>query len=209
MNFLFRTGKYDLPGLTQQLSRALEKRTELESRAKMPRMWRTIDNLNDKKEPDEVLEKRRRRNRIYGVVLLILGVFLLVPGLMDPEKMTLQLFAGCVGIVAGVLCLRPRSMRSSNLQRRFERAANELLKALREAPATDVRFTDEGMQLGESDTVPYADFTCCVEAQDLYLFVWNGKVTALLKRDFAAGDAEEFGAMLRSKLAVSELDDAR
>ena len=39
MEFVFKTGSYDGPGITAQVSRALEVRTELESRAKMPGMW--------------------------------------------------------------------------------------------------------------------------------------------------------------------------
>ena len=157
MEFVFKTSGYDSSELTAQVSRALEVRTELESRAKMPGMWRTIDKLNASERADaEELARRRRRSRVYGVLLLILGVLLLVPGVMAPGEMTLQLIAGCVGIVAGALCLRPRSTRSSNLHRQFERAARELLGKLREAPETDVRFTDEGMELGEVK-VPYSD----------------------------------------------------
>lgn len=205
MEFVFKTGSYDGPGLTAQVSRALEVRTELESRAKMPGMWKAIDRLNASERADaEELARRRRRSRVYGVLLLILGVLLLVPGVMAPGEMTLQLIAGCVGIVAGALCLRPRSTRSSNLQRQFERAARELLGKLREAPETDVRFTDEGMELGEVK-VPYSDFGCVIATEDIYLPVWGKQATVLLKRDLD-GDAAAFDEFLRGKTEVTDAE---
>ena len=201
MEFVFKTGSYDGPGLTAQVSRALEVRTELESRAKMPGMWKAIDRLNASERADaEELARRRRRSRVYGVLLLILGVLLLVPGVMNPAEMALQLAAGCVGVVAGALCLLPRGTRSSNLQRQFERAARELLGKLREAPETDVRFTDTGMELGET-VVEYAALDSVIATEDIYMFVWDGKVTVLQKRDLDGGDAD-FDEFLRGKTEV-------
>lgn len=204
MEFLFKTGNYDIPGLTKQVSRALEVRTELESRAKMPRMWKAIDRMNEDQVSDEVKERRAKRSKIYGVLLLILGVLLLVPGLMDPGEMTLQLFAGCVGIVAGALTLIPRKARRSNLQRRIERSARDLLAQLKAAPQTEVRFTDESMQLGDDATIPYQKFTCVVETEDIYLFVWGKEATVLRKCDLCGCEAEDFDAFLREKTTVTD-----
>ncbi len=201
MEFVFKTGSYDGPGLTAQVSRALAARTEIESRAKMPRMWRTIDKLNASERADaEELARRRRRSRVYGVLLLILGVLLLVPGVMNPAEMALQLAAGCVGVVAGALCLRPRSTRSSNLQRQFERAARELIGKAGDAAGTEVRFTDTGMELGET-VVEYAALDSVIATEDIYMFVWDGKVTVLQKRDLDGGDAD-FDEFLRGKTEV-------
>ena len=205
MEFVFKTSGYDSSELTAQVSRALEVRTELESRAKMPGMWKAIDRLNaSERAGEEELARRRKRGKVYGVLLLILGVLLLVPGVMAPGEMTLQLIAGCVGIVAGALCLLPRSTRSSNLQRQFERAARELLGKLREAPETDVRFTDEGMELGEVK-VPYSDFGCVIATEDIYLPVWGKQATVLLKRDLD-GDAAAFDEFLRGKTEVTDAE---
>lgn len=205
MEFVFKTSGYDSSELTAQVSRALEVRTELESRAKMPGMWKAIDRLNaSERAGEEELARRRKRGKVYGVLLLILGVLLLVPGVMAPGEMTLQLIAGCVGVVAGALCLLPRGTRSSNLQRQFERAARELLGKLREAPETDVRFTDEGMELGEVK-VPYSDFGCVIATEDIYLPVWGKQATVLLKRDLD-GDAAAFDEFLRGKTEVTDAE---
>lgn len=201
MEFVFKTGSYDGPGLTAQVSRALAARTEIESRAKMPGMWKVIDRLNaSERAGEEELARRRKRGKVYGVLLLILGVLLLVPGVMAPGEMTLQLIAGCVGIVAGALCLLPRGKRRSNLQRRFERSARELIGKAGDAAGTEVRFTDTGMELGEVK-VPYSDFGCVIATEDIYLPVWGKQATVLLKRDLDGGDAD-FDEFLRGKTEV-------
>lgn len=211
MEFLFRTGDYDRPGLTRQVTRALQVRTEIESRAKMPRMWKAIDRLNEEeKVSDEVKERRAKRSKIYGVLLLVLGVLLFVPGIMDPAGMALQLFAGCVGIVVGALTLIPRKQsRGSNLQRRIERSARDLLAQLKAAPQTEVRFNDESMQLGDDATIPYQKFTCVVETEEVYLFVWGKEATVLQKCDLCEGEAEDFDAFLRGKTTVTDAVEAQ
>lgn len=205
MEFVFKTGSYDGPGLTAQVSRALEVRTELESRAKMPGMWKAIDRLNASERADaEELARRRRRSRVYGVLLLILGVLLLVPGVMNPAEMALQLAAGCVGVVAGALCLFPRGKRRSNLQRRFESSARELIGKAGDAAGTEVRFTDTGMELGET-VVEYAALDSVIATEDIYMFVWGKQATVLLKRDLD-GDAAAFDEFLRGKTEVTDAE---
>ena len=61
----------------------------------MPGMWKAIDRLNaSERAGEEELARRRKRGKVYGVLLLILGVLLLVPGVMAPGEMALQLIAG-------------------------------------------------------------------------------------------------------------------
>ena len=73
-------------GLREQLARALEKRMELNSRKVMPKLWAVTDRLRSvPKAPEPVLRRRRVRYKIYGVILLVLGLLLLIPGLMEPE----------------------------------------------------------------------------------------------------------------------------
>lgn len=72
---------------TPQLAMALDKRLELHSRRTMPGLWSVTDRLNSMPRASEAVLKRRQvRYRIYGVVLLVLGLFLLIPGLMEPRN---------------------------------------------------------------------------------------------------------------------------
>lgn len=104
--YIFSVTPLDGPRHRGQLSRALEKRSEVLSRDRCPRMWKLIDRLNRvKKVPQAVREKRRRRSGWLGLVNWILGMMLLMTGLMEPVHMELPLIVGAVGYGAGVVAL--------------------------------------------------------------------------------------------------------
>ena len=104
MEFVFELTKYNDISFKLQVSKALEKRTELVSRNKHPRLWKYTDKLNSKKKvPEQVLEKRRSRYKVYGIVLLLLGLFLLIPSLMAPKEMLIPLLVGAFTVGIGIL----------------------------------------------------------------------------------------------------------
>lgn len=104
--FSFQITALDSTALYPQVSRALEKRTELLSRQKCPRMWKLTDKLNSvEKVPQAVREKRRNRRAFLGLLNWVFGVFLLMPGLMDPQELLIPLLVGAVGYGAGVVTL--------------------------------------------------------------------------------------------------------
>ena len=77
MEFIFKATEYDEISFKSQVSKALEIRTELLSRKEHPKLWKFVDKLNSKeKAPEEVLKKRYVRYRIYGAVLVFLGLFI-------------------------------------------------------------------------------------------------------------------------------------
>ena len=82
MDYEFQLSPYDGASLVPQVSCALEKRTESISREKYPKMWKITDHFNSKKVSEIVLKRRRLRYRVYGILLIIMGAFLLIPGLM-------------------------------------------------------------------------------------------------------------------------------
>ena len=81
MEFVFRLSDYGDPALDSEAARLLEQRLEAQSRRAAPGVWRWVDRLRACAAEGQ----ERRRRRIYGAVLLALGVFLLVPGLAEPE----------------------------------------------------------------------------------------------------------------------------
>ena len=92
--------------LRPQVSRALEKRTELISRQVCPKLWELTDRLNSvEKRPWAVRENRRRRRSFLGIWNWLLGEFLLLPGLMEPRELLIPLAAGAVCFAAGVVTL--------------------------------------------------------------------------------------------------------
>lgn len=199
MDFVFQISPYADPALMQQVSRALEKRTELRSRAQFPKLWHVTDDLNRKHKGKTVSNGQRVRYRIYGILLIVMGVILFVPGIMDPKQLLVPLVAGAVGILAGVFTLWAVSG-SQAQSKRFDQAAEKLLKGFEAPPAAQVRFTPEGMEIAGKPAAAYPDVDFAAETEDLFLLTWNEKVTILQKKDLIGGDCPQFSAFLHKQL---------
>lgn len=203
MDYEFQISPYQDSSFVQQVSCALEKRTEFLARKKHPKMWNITDSFHAKKVPEIVLNRRRFRYRIYGVLLIIMGVFLLVPGIMEPQELAVPLLAGILGVLIGVFTLW-----SSNAQKlqskRFHQAAVKLLKGLEAPPPVRVQFTQGGMKIADQQTVPYSDFHFVYETKDLFLLAWNEQVTILQKKDMVTGSKEQFASFLQDHIEMMQ-----
>lgn len=80
MEFCFEIMPATRPDLKNQLARGLDLRTELKSRRKFPGLWKKTDEWNEK-NTDDALKRRKTKNTVFGIFFLLLGIFLLVPGL--------------------------------------------------------------------------------------------------------------------------------
>lgn len=199
MEFVFQISPYSDASLVRQVSAALEKRTELYSRAKCPGLWRITDRLNRGRGARHISKGQRLRNRLYGIFLMGMGIILLVPGLMDPEGLTVPLIAGAVGLLAGLFTLWAGGIKSRQT-RRFDQAAGKLLKGFEAPPLARVRFVREGMEIGGKLAASYADFDFAAETKDLFLLTWREKVIVLQKKDLAVGDRAQFGDFLMDRM---------
>ena len=199
MDLEFQISPYSDPSFVQQVSCALRKRTESISREKYPKLWKITDRSNSGKVPEPVLKKRRFRYRIYGILLIIMGVFLLVPGLMEPRELAVPLAAGILGVLIGAFALW-NSKANKQRTKRFDRAAAKLLKGLESPPPVRVQFTQDGMKIADQQTVPYPDLDFVYETKDLFLLTWNEQVTILQKKDMVTGSAEQFMQFLQDRL---------
>jgi len=198
MHFEFQINGRPPGDWTTQTALALEKRTEAVSRRMYPGLWRTTDRLNENKMPEDVLKRRRIRYKIYGVVLLLLGLFLLIPGLMDPKKLTVPLFAGLFASCNGLFQLLSRKTHPG---KRYLRAAKQLLAQRNTAPETTIRFDEAGI-CDEETPIPFDRFDTIVEMPDLYLLTWNGKVLLLWKQELTNGSPDAFSSLLEQKHPV-------
>lgn len=105
-NFTFQFTALDAQHLQSQVRWALEKRTELLSRQRNPRMWALTDKLNSvEKVPQAVRENRRRRRSFLGLWNWLLGATLLPPGLLEPRTLLLPLLVGAACWGSGVCVL--------------------------------------------------------------------------------------------------------
>lgn len=103
--FTFELSGMDAETLIPQVSRALELRTELVSREKYPRLWSITDWLNSRAVADEQHRAGRRLMRTGAAMFTwLLGLFAMIPGLMEPAEPSLYI-TGAVCCAAGMLLL--------------------------------------------------------------------------------------------------------
>lgn len=201
INYIFQISPYDKEKLLPQVSKALEKRTELVSREKYPGLWKHIDNFNAMAKGRS---RSRLRTRLLSIVYLAVGIFLFVPGLVKPKELIVPLLAGLAGIVAGIIGLWRSRKRRRNP---FDKSAKLLLAGTDAfSSEKDIRvvFTENEMIFAAGNDnkqmVPYADFECVVETTDTLLLVYNGRVTLLKKQDFVTDKVNEFCKFISEKV---------
>lgn len=211
MEFIFLVSQYDQNDLEEQLSRALEKQTELNSRKQLPSFWRFIDHHNKSRVSESKLRRRNIRYKIYGIAILAMGIFLLVPGLLEPTKLRIPLITGVIAVVTGLACLWPWRKRSNA---RFRKGAIKLLSSLQSFEQTKnapvlARFAPEGMILPNATVISYSDFNTLIETESIYFLVWNGRVTVLQKRDLIEGTLKDFLFFLEEKTGLKTCELVR
>lgn len=96
----------DCEQLNLQVAYALEKRTELISRKKYPKIWGMTDKLNSVEAvPQAIRENRQKRRGFLGLLNWLAGVMLLIPGLLEPQKLFVLLLVGTASLVCGTVAL--------------------------------------------------------------------------------------------------------
>lgn len=192
-NYNFQITPYDTESLLQQVSKALEKRTEFVSRERYPSLWENIDKLN------AVSKGKRRsslRSKVMSIICLVLGVFLFVPGLMKPQELLVPLLVGAFAIVIGIVYLYIGRKGKKNP---FDKSARLLLMGKDTISAKQsimVSFSESGMEIRADDKepqhIPYSDFESMIETEDLFLFVHDTRITVLQKKDLTSNDIIDF-----------------
>ena len=214
MNYGFSMSKFDIEKYVPQVSCALEKRAELISREKYPKLWEKTDKINSRRNPVKESSKGRRMSvRVAGLVCLVLGVVLVVPGLAKPQELLFALVMGVIGIIVGIRSLF-RSGKSINL---FDRPARQLLKhenqALNEKIVT-VGFCEDRMEIStisaktvstNSENVSYTEFEYFFETEDAFVMTYKEHVMVLQKQDLVAKTIDEFREFISDKVECIRL----
>lgn len=204
-NFIFSMKPYDVESLSNQASWMLERRAELASRKKLPGLWKLTDKLNAVPRAPEAEAKRRKESRKrWGGLLLVMGIFLFIPGVMKPQELPGPLVAGFAAIVLGVLYLQTDDRK----KRSFEKQAKNLLEKLNasmEGKKLRIIFRDTELLLsgiGEEKTIPYRNVECTLETIDLFGLIYENQMVLLQKKELLLGTAEEFTKQLEEKTNV-------
>lgn len=204
VHYVFELTPLDPAALQEQVAMALEKRTELISRARYANLWKITDKLRGGEKP--LVRRNLRRTKALGFVNLCLGIFLLIPGLTDPKKMWGPLLMGILGIVVGLNgLLRVKKAKPD----RFDHAAATLLRGRDrlEPGSCTVTLDNKGLtvsQEGKLTQAAWEDFRCVVETADLLLVCYDNSAVALPKCDLR-GSMNALRNTLQKKVRFAQI----
>lgn len=202
--YIFSMSNYDAEGLLSQVSRILEQITQQNARKKSPGLWKLIDKLNSgKRAPEEELRRRRKREKRWGGLFLVMGIFLFVPGIMQPQELTVPLVVGLFAIVLGMIYLR-RDGKKKNVFNVPARQLLEQLNPLMKDQRMRVSFSEEGITFTEEGTeaeqLLYEAVEYSFETEDLFALVYDGKILLFQKKELLIGTEDEFRKKLEGLL---------
>lgn len=207
-NFIFSMKPYDAEILSDQVARMLEKRTELASRKKLPGLWKLTDKLNAvPRAPEAELKRRKERQRRWGGLLLVMGIFLFVPGIMKPQELPVPLVAGFFAIVMGMLYLRKGDRKKKSLEKKAKQLL-EKMNASMEGQKLRLIFYDAELAItgvGEDKKISYANMECALETADLFGLIYENQIVLLQKKELLLGNAEDLIKVLKEKTTYEKI----
>lgn len=202
MKFTFQLSRYE-EQTKAQLLHALETLAEIKSRNEQPAMWQMIDKLNAvPKVSQKTSEKRRKRYRLYGVILLGLGLFATLPSLMAPKELLPVLVVGIISLVLGALSLvQPKINSIKSLQKEAERiwSAYQIFDNSKQAI---VEFQDTGVYENGILLGAFPDLLHVIFEHDIILLVWKQKFLFLQQQDLQNDNMDTFLSFLKSHLDI-------
>ena len=201
-NFIFSLKPYDTDALASQVAWMLEKRTELVSRKKLPGLWKLTDKLNAvPRAPEAEVKRRKERQRCWGGLFLVMGIFLFIPGVMQPQELPVPLVVGFFAILMGLLYLR-KDDRKKNSYEKKAKLLLEKLNASMEGQKLRLIFYETELAIsgaGEDKKIPYAGMECTLETKDLYGLVFDNQIILLRKQELLLGSMEDLTKVLKEK----------
>lgn len=212
MAFVFTRAPLD-EVLLPQIAHALKTRIDSLSRLKYPAMWEQADRAAAKDTPEKKASREKAaaiRHRLWGIVFLALGIVLVVPGIMEPGKLTLPLIVGAIAVLMGGKRLFGKYVSAEEkMMRRYEASARQLLNQLnraQESGAPTLTFDEEAMTMttpnGSEEVVPYTAMEYVIEEEDLILITFGTKITVICQTEIVDGDIAEFLPFMEDKTTV-------
>lgn len=212
IEFIFQVTDLDTEVLMPQVSKALEKRLEMKSRQAAPKMWNATDKLNESNKMTEEERKRRRvQKKILGVIFMILGVLLFVPGLVKRDGNKMLMIVGAVAIIVGFNNFRTSGEVKKNPEK-FDNAAREFLTGHKESlknSKVQICFSGEEMitVMGElddldQDAVSFEQIEYVMETADIFFVIYQGRGVVLQKKDLdqELGTLDEFRTFVNQNI---------
>ncbi len=212
MNFVFTRTELD-EALLPQIAHALKTRIDSLSRLKYPAMWEQADRAAARDTPEKKASREKAaavRRRLWGIVFLALGVFLLVPGIMKPGELTVPLIVGAIAVILGCRRLFGKYVSAEQkMQKRYETSARQLLTSLNNAQtsgAPTLSFDEDAMTMttpnGSEEVIPYTAMEYVIEEEDIIVITFGTKITVIRQAEITEGEIDAFLPFMAEKTTV-------
>lgn len=212
MNFVFTRTELD-EALLPQIAHALKTRIDSLSRLKYPAMWEQADRTAARDTPEKKASREKAaavRRRLWGIVFLALGVFLLVPGIMKPGELTVPLIVGAIAVILGCKRLFGKYVSAEQkMQKRYEASARQLLTSLNNAQtsgAPTLSFDEDAMTMttpnGSEEVIPYTAMEYVIEEEDIIVITFGTKITVIRQAEITEGEIDAFLPFMAEKTTV-------
>ena len=179
MEFIFKTESFNIfnfKSAEEQLVEPLKKITELNSRKKVAALWKIVDGLNRRKKhvSKEVINRRIKRYRIWGFLIVLMSLFLFIPSITSPKELLVPLIVSSITTVIGLFFVFSCS---GSYDKRLKKSAHLLVKSLENVKNYDIAFKDDGIDLNKADFIKYSDIKLLTKTQDFYVIFYRENVT--------------------------------
>lgn len=214
MEFNFSLTNYHSSLFIPQISKVLEKITEMSSRKRFPRIWKYIDKMHLRRKKEKS-KQTRLKYKILGLIYLFIGIFLIVPGFMDPEALLDVLIVGALAIILGFWFMtddgtateRPLFKKEIFLKKErrtpYTKAAKKLFEIYENVESESIQFSEEVISFSRGPNVKYEEIDEVFVTTDFYVILWNESVAALQKKDLIYANEEAFLDFVSFKLQKS------
>ncbi len=184
-SYTFRLTAYDIPRYLPQVSRALERRSELAGQLKYA----------NRKKLTGVPQSRGNfhgRNRRTTYIMSAVGIVLGAGSLYLSASLGWDIFFLIIGAVLAAAGIY--GFYHAGRSNPYARDAAKLLKGKDSFLSEDdirIVFNEYGMRSARS-FIPYNEFQCWIETEDLFLFMYGPLVTLLQKTDLVDAEISDF-----------------
>ena len=196
MEFVFKPEKLG-ENLFYEISETIAKRTEIFSRKKLPGLWEKTDALNAKNLSEPALKRRKNFRKINGIICIALGIFLFVPGLVNPRELFVPLIVGAFAIIFGIFAV----IRRKTDGEKFLKKAKKLAKAINDSlnPEDTVVFGEDGIFENGALLMEYKNLENVIENRSVFLVCDGKKIMVLRKADMVIGNTDGFKVFIEEK----------
>lgn len=194
MKFRFVYGDLVIDDLESQIAQALDKRVEIDNRRRFPGVWKRIDRLNNRQRvSDDILDKRLKRYKLYGIGFFVLGILMILISLPAPKGLMSVLLMGVFNLFVGFFYYRVSSKyhqlnkRTVKLTKESSRLKSHYINHSQQVKNLEIIFSDMG--LGDKDgqiSLPIEEIDLLLVTKDVYFIIYNNTMMPLYKTDLKA-----------------------